>query len=63
MLRDTTAPLPPDDPLYEILVHTRELGEKDLALALELGRELGVELPFAALALERFGAGLGLEPA
>lgn len=61
MLRDTTAPLQPGDPLYEILSHTRELGEKDLALALELGDELGVDLPFARLALERFGAGLGLQ--
>jgi 3-hydroxyisobutyrate dehydrogenase-like beta-hydroxyacid dehydrogenase len=60
MLRDTTAPLQPDDALYEILSHTRELGEKDLALALELGDELGVDLPFARLALDRFGAGLGL---
>ena len=60
MLRDTTGPLPPDDPLHDVLAHTRELGEKDLALALDLGKELGVELPFAALALDRFGAGLGL---
>jgi 3-hydroxyisobutyrate dehydrogenase-like beta-hydroxyacid dehydrogenase len=59
MLRATTAPLAPNDPLYEILAHTRELGAKDLALALELGRELGVDLPFARLALERFDAGLG----
>jgi 3-hydroxyisobutyrate dehydrogenase-like beta-hydroxyacid dehydrogenase len=59
MLRTTTAPLDRDDPLYPILDHTRELGEKDLALALELGRELGVDLPFTRLALERFDAGLG----
>ncbi len=30
MLRPTTAPLPPDDDLYDILCHTRDLGEKDL---------------------------------
>jgi 3-hydroxyisobutyrate dehydrogenase-like beta-hydroxyacid dehydrogenase len=62
MLRDTTAPMEPTDPLFEILSHTRELGEKDLTLALELGEELGLDLPFARLALERFGAGLGLPP-
>lgn len=60
MLRDTTASLRPDDPLYPVLAHTRALGEKDLALALELGAELGVDLPFAELALERFASGLGL---
>lgn len=62
MIRPTTARLEAADPLYEILTHTRELGEKDLALALELGRELGVELPFAELARQRFAGGLGLEP-
>jgi len=63
MLRDTTAPLGPGEPLYEVLSHTRDLGEKDLRLALELGSELGVDLPFAELALERFAAGLGLASA
>ncbi|MCP9954356.1 NAD(P)-dependent oxidoreductase [Actinomadura madurae] len=61
MLRPTTAPLKPDDDLYEILSHTRDLGEKDLSLALELAEELGVDVPLARIALERFGAGLGLE--
>lgn len=60
MLRPTTAPMKPDDDLYDILCHTRDLGEKDLTLALELAGELGVDAPFARLALERFGAGLGL---
>ncbi|TDC46200.1 NAD(P)-dependent oxidoreductase [Actinomadura sp. KC345] len=60
MLRPTTAPMEPDDDLYDILRHTRDLGEKDLSLALELAGELGVDAPFARLALERFGAGLGL---
>jgi 3-hydroxyisobutyrate dehydrogenase-like beta-hydroxyacid dehydrogenase len=61
MFRTTTAAVGPDDPLRDILVHTRDLGEKDLALAIELGERLGVDLPFARLALERFGPGLGLE--
>jgi 3-hydroxyisobutyrate dehydrogenase-like beta-hydroxyacid dehydrogenase len=60
MLRDTTAPMPADDPLYDVLAHTRMLGEKDLALALDLGTELDVDLPFARLALQRFAVGLGL---
>ena len=62
MLRDTTAPMDRSEPLHDILSHTRELGEKDLALALELGEALGIDLPFARLALERFGPGLGLVP-
>ncbi len=60
MLRATTAPLQASDPLTGILEHVRELGEKDLALALELGAELGVELPLAEIALRDFGSGLGL---
>jgi 3-hydroxyisobutyrate dehydrogenase-like beta-hydroxyacid dehydrogenase len=60
MLRGTTAPLPTDDPLYDVFAHTRVLGEKDLGLAVELGDELGVDVPFARLALDRLAAGLGL---
>lgn len=60
MLRATTAPLRPDDDLYDILCHTRDLGEKDLALALELADELGVDVPLARIARDRFGPGLGL---
>jgi 3-hydroxyisobutyrate dehydrogenase-like beta-hydroxyacid dehydrogenase len=59
MLRPTTAPIAPDDPLHQILAHVRDLGCKDLTLALRLGAELGVDLPLAQLALERFGPGLG----
>jgi 3-hydroxyisobutyrate dehydrogenase-like beta-hydroxyacid dehydrogenase len=61
MIRATTAPLPPGDDLYDMLSHVRALGEKDLTLVLELADELGVDTPFARLALERFAAGLGLE--
>jgi 3-hydroxyisobutyrate dehydrogenase-like beta-hydroxyacid dehydrogenase len=60
MLRPVTTPLDPDDPLRQILEHTRALGEKDLSLALDLGARLGVDLPLAAYALENFGIGLGL---
>lgn len=61
MFRSTTAPLASDDSLHPIVTHLRQLGDKDLSLALELGAELGVELPFATMALEHFGPGLGLE--
>jgi 3-hydroxyisobutyrate dehydrogenase-like beta-hydroxyacid dehydrogenase len=62
MLRPTTAPLDSGDPLRQILEHVRALGEKDLSLALELGRQLGVDLPMAAFASGHFAAGLGLAP-
>ena len=60
MLRSTTAPLKPDDELYDVLRHTRDLGEKDLSLALEAAERLGVDTPFARLARERLAEGLGL---
>jgi 3-hydroxyisobutyrate dehydrogenase-like beta-hydroxyacid dehydrogenase len=60
MLRPTTAPLAGDDPLRPILEHVRALGEKDLTLALELGAELGLDLPMAQYARQHFGPGLGL---
>jgi 3-hydroxyisobutyrate dehydrogenase-like beta-hydroxyacid dehydrogenase len=60
MLRGSTAPLDPSDDLYPILKHVRELGEKDLSLALELADEFAVETPLARLSLARFAAGLGL---
>jgi 3-hydroxyisobutyrate dehydrogenase-like beta-hydroxyacid dehydrogenase len=60
MLRDTTAQLYPGDEWFDILSHTRDLGEKDLTLALELADQLGVDLPLGRLALERFAPGLGV---
>ncbi|GGL08290.1 putative oxidoreductase [Nocardia jinanensis] len=60
MLRDTTAPIEDGDFWLSILTHVRELGEKDLSLALDLGGRVGAELPLAALALTRFGEGLGV---
>jgi 3-hydroxyisobutyrate dehydrogenase-like beta-hydroxyacid dehydrogenase len=60
MVRDTTAPLAPDDPLHDIFSHTRTLGEKDLALALEMAAALGLDLPLGQQALEDFGPSLGL---
>jgi 3-hydroxyisobutyrate dehydrogenase-like beta-hydroxyacid dehydrogenase len=60
MLRPTTAPAPPDDPLYDVLCHIRTLGEKDLSLALELGAELGVALPLTELTSQQLADGLGV---
>ncbi len=37
MFRDSTEIAAPDDPWHNILLHTRDLAEKDLAFALELG--------------------------
>ncbi|WAL68329.1 NAD(P)-dependent oxidoreductase [Amycolatopsis cynarae] len=62
MLRPTTAAVSPDDPWFGILSHVRDLGEKDLGLALQLAGELGVDLPLARLALDGFAAGLGVGP-
>ncbi|MBA2955513.1 NAD-binding protein [Nocardioides sp. MAH-18] len=60
MHRDTTAPLAPDDFWYGVFEHVVALGEKDLAFAIELADEQGVDVPLARLALERLGKGLGL---
>lgn len=60
VMRDDTAPLDPDHALHDIFAHTRDLGEKDLGLALALGIELGVDLPMSTAALKNLGAGLGV---
>ncbi|MEU5406789.1 NAD(P)-dependent oxidoreductase [Nocardia asteroides] len=58
--RASTAQLELDDPWLPIMSHVRDLGEKDLALALALGERLGVDLPLAQLSSEHLAAGLGL---
>ncbi|PXX70738.1 3-hydroxyisobutyrate dehydrogenase [Nocardia tenerifensis] len=60
MLRERTAPIEDGDFWLPILRHVRDLGEKDLSLALDLGGRLDVALPLAELALERLGPGLGV---
>jgi 3-hydroxyisobutyrate dehydrogenase-like beta-hydroxyacid dehydrogenase len=60
MLRDTTAQLYPGDEWFDVLSHTRDLGEKDLTLALELADNLGVDLPLGRIARRDFAAGLGV---
>lgn len=62
MVRNRTGPLEPDDGLFEIFCHTRDLGEKDLDLALELADAVGVDLPLARLARRDFAPGLGVPP-
>ncbi|MEU7144094.1 NAD(P)-dependent oxidoreductase [Nocardia sp. NPDC046473] len=60
MLRDRTAPIEQGDFWLPILRHVRDLGEKDLSLALALGTRLDIALPLAELALEHLGPGLGV---
>lgn len=60
MHRETTAPLAPDDFWTGIFQHVAALGEKDLAFAIELADELGVDVPLAREALPRLAKGLGL---
>jgi len=60
MWRDTTSPVAAEDGWFAILEHVRQLGEKDLALAIELGDRLDVDTPLADLALARLAPGLGL---
>nr|WP_176475029.1 NAD(P)-dependent oxidoreductase [Dietzia natronolimnaea] len=62
MLRDTTAPIAPDDFWHGVFTHVRGLGEKDLSLALELGQRLEVDLPLGTIALRDLGAGFGVGP-
>lgn len=62
MHRSTTAPIQPGDPWLDILSHVRDLGEKDLALALDLAAEHGVDTPLARIALDELGVSLGLPP-
>ena len=53
-------PLEPDNFLYGPFAHARDLGEKDLSLALALGEAVGVDLPLAEMALKNLAAGLGV---
>jgi 3-hydroxyisobutyrate dehydrogenase-like beta-hydroxyacid dehydrogenase len=60
VVRDNIADLEPDNFLYGPLAHARDLGEKDLSLALALGEVVGVDLPMAEMALKNLAAGLGV---
>ena len=60
MVRDDMKTLEPAHFLYQPFLHTRGLGEKDLSLALALGKAVSVDLPLAEVAYERLAAGLGV---
>ncbi len=60
MIRDNTHEIEPGHWLYDTFTHTRELGEKDLSLAVALGESLDVPLPLARIALDNLAAGLGV---
>jgi 3-hydroxyisobutyrate dehydrogenase-like beta-hydroxyacid dehydrogenase len=60
IVRENMATLEPDNFLYGPLAHARDLGEKDLSLALALGEAVGVDLPMAEMALKNLAAGLGV---
>ena len=55
-----STPLTPGDDWFDVLSHTRDLGEKDLTMALELAADLGLTLPLARQALQDFAASLGV---
>lgn len=60
MMRDDTNEIESGHWLYDMLLHTRSLGEKDLSLALALGDSLNIDLPLARIALTELAAGLGV---
>lgn len=64
MIRDNTHEIDSGHWLYDTFTHTRELGEKDLSLALALGDSLNLDidedLPLARIALRNLAAGLGV---
>jgi len=60
MHRSSTGTITHGDPWLPIFDHVRELGEKDLSLALELASELGVDMPLAQTARARLAEDLGL---
>ena len=60
MFRDDMKAIEHDSFLYEPFLHARILGEKDLSLALALGKALDVDLPLAEIALGGLAEGLGV---
>lgn len=62
MVRSEAGPMSESDGLRSMFGHTLALGSKDLDLAAEMGRELGVPTPIAELAKEYLASTLGLEP-
>jgi 3-hydroxyisobutyrate dehydrogenase-like beta-hydroxyacid dehydrogenase len=60
MVRDDMKTIEPDNFLYQSFLHARDLGEKDLSLALALGDAVSVKLPLAQLAYQGLASGLGV---
>jgi 3-hydroxyisobutyrate dehydrogenase-like beta-hydroxyacid dehydrogenase len=60
VVRENMDTLESDNFLYGPMAHARDLGEKDLSLALALGESVGVDLPLAEIALKNLAAGLGV---
>ena len=61
MLRPTAGEMDTEDGLRSIFGHTATLGGKDLELAIRMGEDLGVDVPFALLAAQTLAAALGIE--
>lgn len=60
MVRPTAAPIPDGDPLRPFFEHGRDLGEKDLDLALTLAGRLDVDLPLTELVRRHIAAAMGV---
>lgn len=60
MLRETTAAIDPADFWHGVMTHVVALGDKDLAFAIELAEQLGVDVPLARQARADLAPGLGL---
>jgi 3-hydroxyisobutyrate dehydrogenase-like beta-hydroxyacid dehydrogenase len=60
--RETTAPMGDDDPWRDVYGRLWAQGQRELHLAVELASELGVETPFADLALRSLEKALGFVP-
>jgi 3-hydroxyisobutyrate dehydrogenase len=60
IMRGTVEPLATDDPARAIFEHGCALGEKDLALAVAMGDDLGVDTPLARQALQDLAYAFGV---
>jgi 3-hydroxyisobutyrate dehydrogenase-like beta-hydroxyacid dehydrogenase len=60
MVRPTAAPIPDGDPLRPFFEHGRNLGEKDLDLALTLASQLDVDLPMTELTRKTIAMAMGV---
>lgn len=60
MVRSTAGPMEADDPLRPYFEHAVALGLKDVAFAIEMGDELGVDVSVARLTEQKLPPALGL---